>query len=182
MLTTVNIGYSVDSTQKYKFLFTFTHLSILTFFFLPFLSLTPSPLLSHQLLSSLHLCPMGSCLCSYPMCGNVNIVRVCGVGCGSVGPACEGVESPWAWRLTDWQANTMERKKVSTGLATNVSIHGLQQLHSFEFSSSHSVLLSLFFRTSSRMGENRRSSIWGLLCWVSDAQYVKASNTTQGHS
>lgn len=80
----------------------------------------------------------------------------------------------------DWLTGRhSERQKVFTGLSSNGSIHGPQQLHSLEFSlfsPSHFVcFFSLVsFRTSTRMGENRWSSVWGLLCWVSQCvQYVK---------
>lgn len=113
---------------------------------LPSLSLTPSPLLSpFSILSSLH-----------PL----------------IHPSISA-QGGLALFLSDWQADTMERQKVSTCLAINGSIHGLQQPHSLQFSSFSAVSLCLFFslsfyRTSTRMGEDRRSSVWGLLCWVSD--------------
>lgn len=133
---------------------------------------------SHRLSTwnpSLHLCPEGVLLRSHLMCRNVSSVW------GSHGGGCGSVASLVPWRLTHRQSQRRGEKSLpalllmawytAPGNSTALSFHRFLCLaHNFSFS------LFFFFRTSTRMGENRWSSVRGLLCWVS-VQYVKPSNS-----
>lgn len=125
----------------------------------------PIPLFIHPSL------PKGVLLCSYLMCGNVSNVR----GQGQASP--DSLWSCWVTVApeTDWQADSSRGKRSPLGsplMAQYIAPSNLTALSFFFFARSLSLILSFFSaslcRTSTRMGENRRSGVWGLLCWVSE--------------